>query len=273
MEPIQGIVLGIIQGLTEFLPVSSSGHLVLVQHLFGITEPTIFFDVSLHVGTLCAVLIVFRRDIKNILFSIWHAAAFVSGKNKGWNPQDREGLKLTLLIMVGSIPTAMIGLGLKQMEHLFSSVSLVGSMLIITGTVLWLTRYRKEKGVGVAGFSWTRALGIGIVQGVAVLPGISRSGATIAAGLFLGLDRETAARFSFLLCIPAIIGAELLSAGDLFSGQASLDAATLLGTLTAFIVGYGALKILLKIVRQGSFYLFAPYCFAVGGLALWVAQT
>ena len=273
MELIQGIVLGVIQGLTEFLPVSSSGHLVLGQHLFGITEPALFFDVSLHVGTLCSVLIVFRHDIKKMVLAVWHVITAATGKSVPQTGPDDDSLKLLVLIIAGSIPTGLIGLGLKQMEHIFSSLPLVGSMLLVTGLLLWATRKLDRKSVGVKDFSWIRAFGIGIAQGLAVLPGISRSGTTIAVGLFLGLDRRTAARFSFLLSIPAIIGAELLSARDLFSGQARLDAATLLGSLTAFVVGYAALRVLLKIVHQGRFYLFAPYCFTIGGLTLWIALT
>ncbi|MFZ5562404.1 MAG: undecaprenyl-diphosphate phosphatase [Thermodesulfobacteriota bacterium] len=270
MDPIQGVVLGIIQGLTEFLPVSSSGHLVLMQHLFGITGPVLFFDVSLHVGTLCAVLIVFRGDIAMMITAAWRGAVNLLGSGDRRPEGDGDGLKLIFLIVAGSIPTALIGLGLKQAEHLFSSLPLVGAMLMMTGMLLWLTRNRDAGGTGVTGFSWARAVGVGIAQGLAVLPGLSRSGATIAAGLFLGLDRQTAARFSFLLCIPAIVGAEILSAGDLLSGEARLDTATVLGTFTAFVVGYGALKVLIRIVQQGRFYLFAPYCFAVGGVALWM---
>ena len=272
MEPIQGVVLGIIQGLTEFLPVSSSGHLVLVQHLFGVTEPALFFDVSLHMGTLLAVFIVFRNDLGMMVVSVGRGIAALFGGTAPRSDRDAEGLKLTLLIVVGSVPTAALGLGLKQVDHLFFSLPLVGAMLLVTGTLLWLTRNRDSGGVGVSGFSKGRAFWIGAVQGLAVLPGISRSGATIAVGLFLGLDRATAARFSFLLCIPAIVGAELLSVLDLFSGQARLDVATVLGTLTAFAVGYSALKVLIRIVQQGRFYLFAPYCFVLGGVTLWMGM-
>jgi undecaprenyl-diphosphatase len=270
MAPIQGIILGIIQGLTEFLPVSSSGHLVLGQHLFGITEPALFFDVSVHMGTLGAVLIVFRRDILLMSQALWHEVMVRLGGHERHPDIDKDGLKLVLLIIVGTIPTGLIGLGLKRAEHLFSSLPLVGVMLLITGGILWATR-KIHTGSGVAGFSWSKAAAVGIAQGLAVLPGISRSGTTIAAGMFFGLDRSTAARFSFLLSIPAIIGAEILSAGDMFTGKAVLNETVLLGTLAAFVTGYAALKLLLKIVHQGRFYLFAPYCFGAGALALWIA--
>ncbi len=270
MEPIQGIILGIIQGLTEFLPVSSSGHLVLGQHLFGITEPALFFDVSVHVGTLFAVLIVFRQDLYQIMLALWHELLLRLKGDDLRTDSHQDSMKLMTFIIVGSVPTGLIGLGLKHAEHVFSSLPLVGAMLLITGMILWATR-KWTAGSGVADFAWPKAVGVGVVQGLAVLPGVSRSGTTIAAGLFFGLDRSTAARFSFLLSIPAIVGAELLSAGDLLDGTVKLDATVLWGTLTAFVVGYGALKVLLKIVHQGRFYLFAPYCFAVGGLTLWLS--
>ena len=270
MAPIQGIILGIIQGLTEFLPVSSSGHLVLVQHLFGITEPALFFDVSVHMGTLGAVLIVFRRDITRMVQALWHEVLVRLGGRNQRSDSDKDSLKLALLIVVGTIPTGLIGLGLNRAEHLFASLPLVGVMLLITGLILWATR-KWNTGSGLAGFAWPKAAAVGVIQGLAVLPGISRSGTTIAAGMFFGLDRSTAARFSFLLSLPAIVGAEILSAGDLFAGKVVFDGTVLLGSLTAFVTGYAALKILLKIVHLGRFYLFAPYCFAIGALTLWIA--
>ncbi len=271
MELFQAVILGLIQGLTEFLPVSSSGHLVLGQHLFGITEPALFFDISVHLGTLCAVLIVFRNDIGMMFVSGWKAARsfFRSAENRA--DSHDEGLRMMMLIILGSFPTALIGLALKRAEHLFASLPLVGAMLLITAALLWATRNRDAGGGGISNFSWPRALVVGIAQGLAVLPGISRSGATISVGLFLGLDRRTSARFSFLLSIPAIIGAELLSVGDVLSGQAALNSSVVLGALTAFVVGYAALKILLKIVGQGRFYLFAPYCLVLGLVTLGIA--
>lgn len=270
MAPLQGIILGIIQGLTEFLPVSSSGHLVLAQHLFGITEPALFFDVSVHMGTLCAVLIVFRRDILLMFQALWHEVMARLGRHDRLPGIDQAGLRLVFLIIAGSIPTGLIGLALKRAEHLFSSLPLVGVMLLITGGILWATR-KWNTGSDVTGFSWPKAFAVGIVQGLAVLPGISRSGTTIAAGMFFGLDRSAAARFSFLLSLPAIVGAEILSAGDLLTGKVVLNGTVLLGTLTAFLTGFVALRALLKIVHRGRFYLFAPYCFGAGVLILWIA--
>ncbi len=269
MEPIQAIVLGAVQGVTEFLPVSSSGHLVLFQHLFGLREAELFFDISVHVGTLGAVIIFFRKEIAAIFLSIFLAAARLLKKKASFSSTwDNAEVKLALLIVVGSIPTAIIGLLFHRIaDQLFSSVFLVGITLVITGLLLWGTRRFGGEGRGIQGFFAANALVIGIVQGVAILPGISRSGATIATGLYLGLDRGLAARFSFLLSIPAIVGAEILSLKDL-GGALLPDTVTMLGTITAFVAGYLSLTMLMYIVKHGRLYLFAPYCWLIGVAAL-----
>ncbi|SMC38228.1 Undecaprenyl-diphosphatase [Desulfocicer vacuolatum DSM 3385] len=271
MEIYQGIILGILQGLTEFLPVSSSGHLALGQSFFGITEPALFFDVSLHMGTLLAVVVVFFQDIKRMLISLFELIKLIfSGKEFLETVKTDENVRLAFLIIVASIPTAFLGLGFKPYVHtLFSSVSFVGCMLLVTGTFLWMTRHVAPQGDGVMTFGMKRALLVGLCQGLAVIPGISRSGATISAGLFGGIDRETAARFSFLLSIPAIVGAEILSIKDFMQHGSSIDlGATLCGTVIAFVVGYGALIFLMRIVRKGRLHLFAPYCWALGIVAI-----
>ena len=269
MEPVQAIILGLIQGLTEFLPVSSSGHLVLFQHLFGLKESALFFDVSVHMGTLIAVVIFFRKDIISIIVSLIRFIGQLSGHEKSFRHiHDDHDLKMAMLIIAGSVPTAIIGLLFKEMaDRIFSSVLLVGCMLLLTGCFLWSTRWLKQEGNDISGFSIKNAFIIGIIQGLAILPGISRSGSTIVAGLFLNLNRETAARYSFLLSIPAIAGAEILSLKDLGHG-ASFDMNVLMGSVTACIVGYCALAMLVYIVRKGQMYLFSPYCWLVGIIAL-----
>ncbi|MFH2092596.1 MAG: undecaprenyl-diphosphate phosphatase [Pseudomonadota bacterium] len=271
MEIYQGIVLGIVQGLTEFLPVSSSGHLVLGQTLFGVTESQLSFDISVHVGTLLAVFVVYFKDILAILSSV---AGFVS-KIVTRKPvadlieQDKD-LKMAGMIIVGSVPTAAIGLFLKQFEHfLFASTLLVGAMLILTGTILWLSRKYYHTEVNQNSTNGIKQAGIiGIVQGLAVIPGISRSGSTIAVGMFMGLDRPTAAKFSFLLSIPAIVGAELLGVKEMIQTGANLDSVTMIATLASFITGLIALKILIRLVDAGRFHFFAPYCWFAGTLIL-----
>ena len=263
MEIYQGIILGILQGLTEFLPVSSSGHLVLGQIYFDITEAGLAFDVSVHMGTLAAVLVVYFSDIREILGAVFR---FVMAPRQ---TQTDENLNFAWCILAGSVPTAIIGFGLKQFEDiLFTSSLLVGAMLLVTGTLLWFSKkYYRDTSVR-GGLTLKRALFIGTVQGLAVIPGISRSGSTIAAAMFSGIDRATAARFSFLLSLPAICGAQIISIKDALENGGLIDPATIYGTIVSFIVGLAALKLLLKLVHKGKFHLFAPYCWLAGILAL-----
>ena len=272
MTTIEAIILGIIQGLTEFLPVSSSGHLVLFQQLFGLKEAELFFDVCVHLGTLVAVIVVFHREIQNIIAALLRIVSLARQKKTILQQIESDPeLKMVLLIIIGSIPTAVLGLMFKSIaDQLFSSSFLTGLMLMLTGLLLWLTRRANpnNKGAGIEGFSRTKAFTIGIVQGLAIIPGISRSGSTISIGLLLGIDREVAARYSFLLSIPAIVGAGALSLKDGLSQTDPAIRLSLLGAAAAALVGYGALKVLLRMVKKGRLYVFAPYCWLVGILAI-----
>lgn len=270
MELYQGLVLGVLQGLTEFLPVSSSGHLVLGQNFFGISEPALSFDVSVHIGTLVAVLVVFFEQIKAIFVSLGRLIRSAGSMDKIKQAVQEDGdVRFAALIIVGSIPTAIIGLILRNyVDLLFSSLVIVGSMLLVTGTFLWFTRLTPSGGKKVEEIGFGTALFIGVCQGLAVIPGISRSGATIAAGLFSGVERETAARYSFLLSMPAIVGAELLMLKDSFATGIGINFITLLSTLVAFIVGTLALVVLMRIVKKGRLHLFAPYCWALGAITI-----
>ncbi|MCD6184452.1 MAG: undecaprenyl-diphosphate phosphatase [Deltaproteobacteria bacterium] len=266
MEPIQAIILGIIQGLTEFLPVSSSGHLVIFQNIFGLKEGALSFDINVHIGTLLVVLICFRHEILSIILSIFRCTNMLI-KQKKSIPEiySDPDFKLAFLIITGSVPTAILGLMFHNIaDRLFSSITMVGLMLICTGFILWFTRYLTKSARDINGFTIKNSLVIGLVQGFAIIPGISRSGSTIAAGLYLGLTRETAARYSFLLSIPAIMGAELLNIKNLQAGAMLPDKITLLGMLASFIAGYSALKVLLFIVKKGNMHFFAPYCWIAG---------
>ncbi len=203
MTNFETILLGIIQGLTEFLPVSSSGHLVIFEHLLGFKEPEILLNVSLHLGTLLAVCIYFRSDLQKMIQELWAWVAPGSKPGPGLGPHAL----LALMVVVGSVPTAFIGLIFKDpLEDLFGSVTTVGIMLLVTGVIVGVTKFiSRDHG------KWDRvgiwmALAIGTVQGLAIIPGISRSGSTIVCALLLGLKRETAGRFSFLLSIPASLG-------------------------------------------------------------------
>ena len=248
-----------VQGLTEFLPVSSSGHLVFFQSLLGLKEPPIFFDVMLHLGTLLAVVIYFGTDIRKIIEGI--------GSTLRKKEENREGAKLFLWIILATIPTGLMGILFKDwFESFFSKPKLVGGMLLITGLVLWLTRFAKKEGKLLRRMRWFEAILIGIAQGVAIIPGISRSGATISTGLFCGLDRELSGKFSFLLSIPAILGATLLEYKKI--GTVSDLGTVLIGTAVAFGVGILALTFLMKIIKIGKLYNFSYYCCGMGILMI-----
>jgi len=255
MTILQSIFLGIVQGLTEFLPVSSSGHLVFFQSLFGIEEPPVFFDVMLHLGTLLAVVIYFWTDIWKIAQGI----GTISKREKKGKPE----VKLFLWIVLATIPTGLMGILLKDwFESLFSKPQWVGGMLLITGSVLWLTRWVNKEGRPLEQMRWFDSIIIGIAQGIAIIPGISRAGSTISTGLFLGLDRELSGKFSFLLSIPAILGATLLEFRKTNVGQELW--ATLIGTAIAFGVGILSLTFLMKIIRVGKLFGFSYYCWGFG---------
>ncbi len=272
MNSTEAIILGIIQGLTEFLPVSSSGHLVLFQKLFGLKEAELFFDVCVHLGTLLAVMVVFRQEIKNIILALMR---FISStgpkKNILQKIESDPDLKMALLIVIGSIPTAVLGFLFRGIaDRLFASAFLAGLMLMVTGLLLWLTRWAatRVEQPGADRLTPKNALIIGVVQGLAIIPGISRSGSTISIALLLGIRREMAARYSFLLSIPAIIGAGLLSFKEGLSQTDQAIQISLLGAVAAALVGYGALKSLLHVVKKGRLHLFAPYCWMTGILAI-----
>jgi undecaprenyl-diphosphatase len=268
MDIIQAIILGIVQGLTEFLPISSSGHLVLVPYALHWGNPGVAFDTLLHVGTLVAVIWYFWRDIIAIIKALLSSIQDIfTGKFKVGLKGDSYK-KLAWLLVVGTIPAALMGILLKsQFESLFNSTLTVGFFLIITGVLLWGAERVKTGHKEIKDVSFKNALAIGIFQGFAIAPGISRSGATISAGLFSGLERELAARFSFLLSIPAILGATAVQAKDITSFDFSLTV-SLAGLISAMIFGYLAIKLLLKIIKERTLMIFAYYCWIVGALTL-----
>lgn len=248
---LQAAILGIVQGITEWLPISSSGHLAIIQNIWGVGVP-VAFDVLLHFGTLIVILAVFWKDIINML------KALVKLDFKS------EYGKLLLFVIIGSLPTAIIALLFQDIfESFFFNLSAVAIALLITGTLLALSeRWANKRDINVKD-----SLLIGIAQGLAFIPGLSRSGATISAGLLRGADKVKVARFSFLLAIPAIIGATALKISE-FALETTLIAPAIVGTAVAILFGYVSLKALLKIIVQKKFHYFSAYCFAIGILLL-----
>lgn len=249
MTIIQAIISGLVQGLTEFLPVSSSGHLVILHRYFGFHQPQILFNICLHIGTLGTVIFVFWREIIDI---------------KRW----KSGLGWALII--GSIPTAIIGiwLGSTFNSRLFGSVRFVGAMLLVTSFWLLLATIAEKKGkVKSTTLNRWQALIIGISQGIALIPGISRSGATISTALIMKCERKLAVYFSFILSVPVTIGAlfyQISSPLVMSSLSPSSVVNILMGSVVAFGVGFVALKILLKVIYKNKLYLFSIYCFLLG---------
>jgi len=256
-EMLKAVVLGIIQGFTEFLPVSSSGHLLVFRKLLGLSEAGLFLDTMLHLGTLLAVIAVFWRDILEMI--------------------KKPFSHLTLLIIVGTIPTGIIGVLFKDFfEELAVSGATVGWEFLATGAILWIADKVKDRGYKkVERISFADTLIVGTLQGIAILPAISRSGLTISGALFRGIDRETAARFSFLLSIPAIMGAVVVQGADLFDGKLeTIGMASLLaGTVAAAVTGYIAVKWMLQIIRRGSLKGFAYYVWALGAVIIILQMT
>ncbi|PID27300.1 MAG: hypothetical protein CR982_06010 [Candidatus Cloacimonadota bacterium] len=274
-EIVKSIIMGIVQGATEFLPISSSGHLALMHKFLNFqTESNLFFDVMLHLATLIAVIIFFRDKIKDIIVGFFYGVKTL-GKGGTFRESFLESLysRLSLLIIVGSIPTAAIGLIFKDLfESYNSNLIVVGSALIVTSILLLLYEISRKGYKDENKLSFKDVFIIGIVQGIAIIPGISRSGSTIAAAKLLRVKKETAASFSFLLSIPAVGGAFLLKLKDLFQENLSFDFATVAaGFLASFITGYLCLAMLLWLIRKANLKIFILYCFIMGSYALYYA--
>lgn len=258
-ELLAAAILGLVQGLTEFLPVSSSGHLVLFQRWLPHSGDPIAFDLVLHLGTLVPVLGVFRRDLQLMALDV----------TSGQGPfLQRAGVRLALLVVLGSVPTAIIGLAFQDLfEQLFANPLSVGVAFGLTGLVLLSTRWVPAGKRGIEGLDWWRAVLVGVTQGLAITPGISRSGSTIAAGMFLGIERGLAARYSFLLSVPAISGAFLLKARDFDAAHLELGPLAV-GFTVAAVSGWGALVFLLRLVNAGDFSRFALYLLPLSAISI-----
>lgn len=284
MELFKAIILGIIQGLTEFLPVSSSGHLVICKYILGMKDIGISFDIILHSGTLAAVFVVYRKDIWRLIKDgigicvdvVKNIVEYIRCKKENRRPRYKRVIcnsyrKFAMLVIVSTIPTGIIGfLGKDLVERAGTTLIVPGICLLVTGTLLLISDnlpdgYKKPKAT-----TYGNALVIGVCQGIATLPGISRSGTTITAGLLCGLKREFAVKYSFIMSIPAILGAAILDISDFGKdGMTSSDLGCYIaGAIVAAVVGYICIKTMLIIVRNRKFKYFAYYCYIIGAVAI-----
>ncbi|PEN06993.1 UDP-diphosphatase [Longimonas halophila] len=263
----EAALLGLVQGLTEFLPVSSSGHLVLGQHVLGIEEAGITFEVFVHFGTVLSILTVYGRDVLDLLREAGSALAAPAEIPERYAENDT--FRLGVFILITLIPTGLVYVLFKEpLEAAFGDPRLASGMLFVTGVLLLLTLLRPNpKGR----LSSLKAFVVGIAQSAAMIPGISRSGSTICVALYQNVKPEQAANFSFLMLLPVVLGATLLKGLELVEQGATVAwLPLLLGTLIAYASGVVAIKLMIDFVKRGNLQYFAYYCFLIGGLGLWL---
>ena len=272
MTILQSLLLGALQGVTEFLPVSSSGHLAVAQHLFSLGDVPLLFDVFLHLATLVAVMLYFRRSILKLFCALGRmiarrpVASGVSDEN-GLTKSDEASRKTVAAVIVATLVTGVIGIAAEKILPSLS-IRFVFAGFIVTAFILLFSQYVSKKRRGADngnGISWKQALVVGAAQGIGTLPGISRSGSTIAGGLLSGLDRVDAGEFSFIVSIPAILGAFILELKDFDKMSGSIGALQIvIGCAAAFVVGYASLSLLMKIIKKGKLGWFACYLVPLG---------
>ncbi len=247
------IVMAIIQGITEFLPISSSGHLVLAGAVFGLDEPGAGLEIALHFGTLISIVLFYRREIANLLKPLASLSSM----------PGKKSLRTLGLIAIATIPAVIVGLIFENgITRLFDNTSVTSIMLLVTAAILASTAFQKMRGAKIGPLA---AIAIGLSQALAILPGISRSGATIAMGRHLGISGNRAAKFSFLMAIPIIAGAAIFQS---IRHVENIEAIYLVGIAVSAAVGYLSLKLLIALLNSGKFWVFAPYCAAVGIIGL-----
>ncbi len=268
MDILQAIIIGLVQGLTEFLPVSSSAHLIFTQQALGLSDVGLAFDILLHVGTLVAVVAYFFSDIISMIKGFF--LSLIDLKDGKFMEEVRRDpyKKLAWLTIIATIPVGIVGVLFNDLvESLFTGITVPAFFLLITGCLLYVSQRMNSGGIDLSNITLKEALIMGCGQALAVMPGLSRSGTTIAAGLFSGLDKEFAAKFSFILSIPAILGAGVFQLKDLSGGNVEIEAC-IAGFIVAVISGYLAISVLLKLIREKSLDIFAYYCWIVGAVIL-----
>ncbi len=271
MSIFEAILLGLVQGLAEFLPISSSGHLALLQHFFGIEgENVLIFAVMLHVGTLFSVFAVYWQEIKELFLELMLVFRDIF-TGKGLRIHANETRRLGFLIIVATIPTAIIGFAFRDtFASLYLSLTAIGVSLLITGTLLWAAE-RMNKGQKQLGeMKFRYAIVIGIFQGLAIAPGISRSGSTLVGGLFSGLEKNFAIKFAFLISIPSIIGSVVLELPEALRNNfdASLFVPILIGVIVSALSGFVAIKTMIRVVSGKKLIIFSCYTWLLGALVL-----
>ena len=281
MSMLSSIFLGLVQGITEFLPVSSSGHLSLLQNFFGLagSDGNLFFDVLLHLGTLIAIFVYYWRDILDLLKELVRLFLVLLGKGEKKGPVTATGgrkLQLTpdsrmiLMIIVATVPLFFVLPIKDKVESLYGNVIFIGCTLLVTGTILFISDRLARGRKTARNATMLDAFLVGIGQAVAVVPGLSRSGTSISAGMLRGFQRKFAVRFSFILSIPAVLGANIISIKDAM--EAGIDTSHMpmyiAGTIVAAVSGYFAIRLVNMLADKGKFGNFAYYCWGVGAAAL-----
>ncbi|WP_462330325.1 undecaprenyl-diphosphate phosphatase [Thiohalocapsa halophila] len=270
MDSIQIALLAFVQGLTEFLPISSSGHLILTPLLFGYKLQDLSFDVAVHLGTLAAVLLYFRRDL------IAMASAMLSGARGGGDPAQRKDARLGWMVVIATLPILVLGLPLKHVLEVLRTDDMLIAVVIASTTIgfgllLWYADVRGSRRLDEYAINWVAALIIGLFQAIAIIPGTSRSGITMTAGLFIGLTRHAASRFSFLLAIPTILLAGAVATNDLLAAPAAVDwSALAIGAGLSFAVAYTTIHLFLTFIERVSMLPFVLYRLLLGAVILWL---
>ena len=268
---LMSAVLGFVQGVAEFLPISSSGHLTLLQHFFGMEEPDNLFNILLHFATLLAVCVYYFQDVVEMILEFFRAIRdmFSRRPSRGNPPEAR---RLVLLIIVGTLPLFVVMLVKDYVEALGSSPVFVSCALLVTGCILFVSDRMAGGRKTARNATLKDVLLVGLAQGCATIPGLSRSGCTISAGMAVGLDRKFAVRYSFLLSLPAVLGATILEIKDVIGAESGLAQGVLpmylLGMVIAGVVGYFSIRLVNLLASKGKFGAFAYYCWAVGLVAL-----